>query len=480
MTMAWFGVFALLLWAGSSSAQFGKDETKTLFHGQDLYIPMTEIETQESWFLPKSPLIDRRRLMSPGRDLDPRCHLLSNFLILEKVSVKDQGLYTVVELNSTEYIHNITLIVRDCVTEHILKYGDTLNIPLSQESSAVQLEFTPEVVRPQAQPQPQPETQPETQTETQPEAQPEAQPRLLINNSEVMEPQYQQRLVMQGHRWALHRVTPADEGAYTVWDTKGNAVQKMCLNVKEHIMFVELAYGGTLKINLILDKASVTLSFLSDRDKTERVLLKEGVVSDPQYNTRLHVDGKLCTLDSVTTADTGFYTVKDLTGTLISNVHLEVEAYKLPSLYVAIISLLLLVLFLLCVCLVSCMKKIKQRAEKARAIAKITQQADKSEGEAFRQVVHEAYNRFTEDATTQSVSQWDDKPSYTDVTEEEGKAPEVSKGSRYHTLPDEKNFLENTDQAAAEFVIAALPLDSDTDHPIASTSEKLILDSKDS
>lgn len=65
---------------------------------------------------------------------------------------------------------------------------------------------------------------------------------------------------------------------------------------------------------------------------------------------------------------------------------LPTTAYKLPQLYVAIIALLSLLAFLLLVCLLSCLIKVHRRAEKARKITLIAQQAGKSEGEVFRQV----------------------------------------------------------------------------------------------
>lgn len=63
-----------------------------------------------------------------------------------------------------------------------------------------------------------------------------------------------------------------------------------------------------------------------------------------------------------------------------------ITAYKLPQLNVAIISLLSLLAFLLLVCLLSCLTKVHRRAERARKITLIAQQAGKGDGEAFRQV----------------------------------------------------------------------------------------------
>lgn len=67
---------------------------------------------------------------------------------------------------------------------------------------------------------------------------------------------------------------------------------------------------------------------------------------------------------------------------------LSLLAYKLPTLYVAILSLLGFLVLLLLVCLFSCLTNVRRRAEKARQIALIAQQADKGDGDAFVKVTH--------------------------------------------------------------------------------------------
>ena len=67
---------------------------------------------------------------------------------------------------------------------------------------------------------------------------------------------------------------------------------------------------------------------------------------------------------------------------------LSLLAYKLPTLYVAILSLLGFLVLLLLVCLLSCLINVRRRAEKARQIALIAQQAGKGDGDAFVKVTH--------------------------------------------------------------------------------------------
>ena len=60
-------------------------------------------------------------------------------------------------------------------------------------------------------------------------------------------------------------------------------------------------------------------------------------------------------------------------------------AYKLPPVYVAIISLVGLLAFLLLVCLLSCLFNVRKRAKRAEALEKIAH-SKVDDGEAFRQV----------------------------------------------------------------------------------------------
>ncbi|KAM6959458.1 uncharacterized protein FYW47_010870 [Aplochiton taeniatus] len=274
----------------------------------------------------------------------------------------------------------------------------------------------------------------------------------------------------------LHAVKGTDEGSFTVLDRDGKVRKRTCLNVKEHQKFEHLAYGRTLKINLYLDQAKVNVLYTPESDRKERLILDQGqlvVPLDPALDGRLLVEGSMMILERVKVADRGLFKVTDLSGFPVTNVYLEVDAYKLPPLYVAILSLLGLLAFLLLVCLLSCLYNVHRRAERARKLSLIAQHAGKSEeGEAFRQVVQEAYSRFAEESTMQS--QWDSNA--TESTEVTIKGLEVSKPGRYHTLSSDKNFLDMSD-SGVEFNSSALPLDSDTDVPQTYASHKLLLNS---
>ncbi|XP_031727128.1 uncharacterized protein LOC116396582 [Anarrhichthys ocellatus] len=123
---------------------------------------------------------------------------------------------------------------------------------------------------------------------------------------------------------------------------------------------------------------------------------------------------------------------------------------------------------MLLMCLLSCIYRMHKRNEKNKKLTLLAQHAGKGDGEAFRQVVQDAYSRFTEESLMQSVCE---QP--TESTEVTIKGLEVSKGGRYHTLSSD-NFLEMSD-SGVEFTTSGLPLDSDTDGGMTYASHKPLL-----
>ncbi|XP_069055184.1 uncharacterized protein [Lepisosteus oculatus] len=460
MMMGWVLLFSALLWAGPSSAQSGTEETKTLLLGEHLYIPVPTNQSAEVLFQPATDPDSSRALMAEGRVLEPRClfHNESGQLVLRNVTAADSGVY-LVRLRQSWYIANITVMVRDCFTEHLVQTGGSLELALREDVSRLLLEFEP---------------LPSGGNET----------LVLLNRSQTPDPRYLARVSVGSRHWSLHAVTAGDQGVYIVRDWEGRELDRVCLVLREPTRYADLPWGGTLKMDLAPGGAAASLLFTPDGERAARVLVRDGEVADLRYGRRLLLEGGLWALRELKPADGGLYQIADPQGRAVASIYARVQAYKLPPLYVAILSLLGVVALLLCVCLVSCLFRIRRRELKAKAIARIAQEAGKGDGEAFRQVVQEVYTRFSEDqSTSQSVSQWEDKPSYREATEEEAKGPEASKTTRYHALADEKNFLESSEPecdfhgaaAAADTsaAAAALPLESDTDLSATFTSAKL-------
>ncbi|XP_035284843.1 uncharacterized protein LOC118233343 isoform X2 [Anguilla anguilla] len=443
MEMTRVVVFSVVFFLASARLEV-KEEPYTAFFGEDVHLPVPSLKTTEVLFKPSvGPEGSEDVLMRDGVLFGSRAKLnpQRSHLILEDVGEKDEGVYVIKHTDTPEDVKHIILMVRDCTIEHNLKYGETYLISLSKILGPITLEFRSSVLQ-------------LNQTSD--------GPVLLLNQTWTPSEEYKARLTASEKRVILHTVTGSDEGSYTILDSDEKVRKRTCLNVKEHQVFVQLPYAGTLKINLILDPSKVTVQYRQRSSGRARLILDRGelvVPGEPSLDKRLSVDGSMLILERVRFSDSGQFTVTDLQGFVISNTEVEVEAYKLPPLYVAIISLLSLLVFLLFVCLLSCLAKVHYRAKRARAIARIAQEAGKGDGETFRQVVHEAYTRFTEESTMKS--QWD---SNTDNTEADIKGLEVSKGGRYHTLLSDKNFLETSD-SGVEFNISGFPLDSDTDVP---------------
>ncbi|KAA0710061.1 hypothetical protein E1301_Tti018855 [Triplophysa tibetana] len=421
-----------------------KDDHRTAFFGEDVHIPVSDLDTTEVTFMPRVNPQSERALLKDGKFVHERAKLNAHIshLILEDVGEEDEGTYVVRNSAAPADVRRIILIVRDCATETVVKYGDTYHIPINPSVVPYTLEFR-------------------SAGQTHVNVTTEEPPILLLNQTVIMSEVYQNRLTISEKRVNLHLVTGADEGSYTIIDSDGK-------------IFERPKYGGTLKIKLHVDYTKVRMVYIPDTDHKERLILDQGelvIPLDPALDGRVSVEESMFYLRKVQVSDMGLFRVMDISGFRIADVYLHVEPYKLPQLYVAIIALLSLVAFLLLVCLLSCMIKVHRRAEKARKITLIAQQAGKSEGEVFRQVVHEAYTRFTEESTLQST--WEN---VTESTEVEIKGLEVSKPGQYQALQSDKNFLEMND-SGVEFASSALPLDSDTDVPDNLLSHKALLES---
>ncbi|XP_030641460.1 uncharacterized protein LOC115821815 [Chanos chanos] len=438
-------VFSMLLCAG-------KEESQIMFFGEDFHIQLPVGGAEVSFWPVIGPAGREVVLMREGSVVNPRAKLNQQLshLIRENIGESDEGVYTIKSHQQPDDIRRITLIVRDCSNEHHVKYGENFVILIADVPAPVSLEFRPGAVE-------------ANQTSHPAEA--------LLSQDQTFREGYQDRLSVSESRITLRAVTGADEGSYTVLDTDGKVRKKICLNVKDHQNFLVLPYGGSLKINLFLNSSSVRLLYTPSHDSQTRVILDQGELNIPPelgFEGRISLEDSICVLKDLKASDAGIFQVTDLQGFSVSNVHLDVESYKLPNLYVAIIALVALLVLLLLVCLLSCLVKAHKRAEKNRAIEKIAQNAGKEEGDTFRQVVQDAVTRHTEETTQ---SQKDEVTEKSQSTEVSIKGLEVSKEASVH----EKN-LETSDSGVG-FNTTALPLDSDTDAPSVAVPDSEILSS---
>ncbi|XP_020502267.1 uncharacterized protein [Labrus bergylta] len=435
-----------------------KEEHRTAFFGEDIHIAVPPGNVGEVVFKPRTNVLAEVELMREGKVVNPRCRINSlGHLVLEDVKEEDEGVYVIKTSNNSNTAKHLILIVRDCAVEQVVKYGETYTIHLNQVEGPITLEFRPSLVQP-------------NQTEVH-HAMDESPPVVLYNQTAVTAEEYVRRLSVSEKRVTLHPVRMTDEGSFTVLDREGKVRRRNCLNVRAHQIFMKLAYGANLKMKLYLHYSNLNIVYMPKSDNRPRVILDQGVLVthlDPMLEGRLSVEGSELMMKKLHVADIGVFMVTDLDGLLVAHVYVEVEAYKLPPLTVAILSLLGLIAFMLLVCLLSCLFKMHKRNEKNKKLMLLAQQGSKGDGDAFRQVVHDAYTRFAEESLMQSVS--DKTPDTTEVTI---KGLEVSKPGRYQALTSD-TFLEMSD-SGVEFSHSGLPLDSDTDAAMTYASHKPLL-----
>ncbi|KAI3358840.1 hypothetical protein L3Q82_015236 [Scortum barcoo] len=434
-----------------------KEEHKTAFFGEDIHIDVPSGNVSEVVFKPRTNQSAEVVLLQAGKVVNPRAHFNSlGHLVLEDVQEEDEGVYITKNTSNPNTAMHLILIVRDCSVEQVVKYGENYHLHLNGVEGPITLEFRPSPV---------------SANQTGMQHTTEAPPVVLYNQTAVSAEKYVGRLSVSEKRVTLHSVRMTDEGSYTVLDRDAKVRRRNCLNVREHQTFMHLTYGADLKMKLYLHHSNLKIVYRSKSDYQPQVILDQGVLVtplDPLLEGRLTVEGSELIIKKVHVADTGVFIVTDLAGFTVAHVYIEVEPYKLPSLTVAILSLVGLIAFMLLVCLLSCLYKMHKRNEKSKKLMIIAQQAGKRDGEAFRQVVHEAYTRFTEESLMQSVCQKD-----SESTEVTIKGLEVSKPGRYQALTSD-NLLEMSD-SGVEFTNAGLPLDSDTDAAMTYASHKPLL-----
>uniref|UniRef100_UPI003AAE2F15 uncharacterized protein n=1 Tax=Centroberyx gerrardi TaxID=166262 RepID=UPI003AAE2F15 len=415
-----------------------KEESRTLFHGEDfhIFLPSQGVEvTFQSNDRQAADVV----LMRGGNVVSRRAKLnrqLSH-LILDAVGEADEGVYTVKNPETPDDVRRFKIIVRDCSNEQSIKYGDNYHIQLLGVTAPITLEYRNSAM----------------------EANLTSKPALvLLTSTGLSRDGYQGRISVNDRHVTLRAVTGADMGSYTVRDAEGKIERKVCLNVKEHQNFVKMPYGGTLKINLILNSSLVQLHYSPDYDSDSHLLMDKGELTSAQKELslegRLSVDDSVVVLDQVKSSDAGRFSVTDILGFPVSNTYLEVESYRLDSVYVAVIALVGLVVLLLLVCLLSCLVKVKKRAKRDAALKKIADNAGKEdEGDAFRQVVKNI-TKLNEDS----------KHSQADNTEKSQSTEVDIKGLEVSSKEVGVGNLETSDSGVG-FNTTALPLDTDTDAP---------------
>uniref|UniRef100_A0A3Q2PAT8 Si:dkeyp-77h1.4 n=1 Tax=Fundulus heteroclitus TaxID=8078 RepID=A0A3Q2PAT8_FUNHE len=334
------------------------EESKTLLHGEDFAIPLPRHEV-EVVFKNRLGTPKELKLMRGNRVISdrakPTLHL--NHLIIEAVGEGDEGEYILKSLKDPNDVRKISLIVRDCTLEKIVRYGGNFDIQIKGVNPPITLEYKPSAV--------------EANQTSRP-------PSVVLTATGTPTGTYRGRISVSEESITIRAVTGADEGSYTVTDSRGAIKNRVCLNVKGENTYASFFYLCVTCFNVFVQDVVVAV-----------VSCCSGMAqADLGFEDRLSLDGSVVYLEQIKASDVGLFKITDLQGFTVSTVQLGLKPYRMESLYVAIIALLGLLAFLLLVCLLSCLIKVKKRAKRAAALEKLAENAGKEdEGDAFRQVV---------------------------------------------------------------------------------------------
>lgn len=301
-----------------------KDEHRTAFFGEDLYINVPPKDLGELVFKPRTNssvevvLLQGGQVVTPpqpqGNLSGPEVRLISpGHITLENLQEKDEGLY-IIKTNSSTVIKKLKVTVKDCAVEQIIKYGDHYDIHLNHVEGPIALEFRPSAL-------------PSNHTDTVPTEPP---PVLLFNQTVLLE-EYEGRISVSERKVTLRSVRMSDEGSYTVMDRTGKLKRRNCLNVREHQNFLRFPYGSNFTMNLYLDHSNVNVVYRPKSTNQDRPVVEQGAVVSPldsQLDGRLSVEGAVIHMKKLQEADTGVFKVTDLAGFSVAHYYIEVERKK--------------------------------------------------------------------------------------------------------------------------------------------------------
>lgn len=83
-----------------------------------------------------------------------------------------------------------------------------------------------------------------------------------------------------------------------------------------------------MKINLHLNRSLVSLTYTPESDKVKHLIMENGELSVPpnlDLEGRLSLEDSVCLLMDVKASDAGIFSVMDLHGFLVSDVHLSLK-----------------------------------------------------------------------------------------------------------------------------------------------------------
>ncbi|XP_069054265.1 CD276 antigen-like [Lepisosteus oculatus] len=145
------------------------------------------------------------------------------------------------------------------------------------------------------------------------------------NSTASCVPQYRDRVSVDNQELRLQELRASDQGSYTVRDLQGNTISTAIVTVEAHRDTVTLQAGASLSVPLLTGEPVEVLFDPAGSTRSLRVFLSSAGLPGPGYEQRVWVQDGSLTLRSLTPADQGSYTVRDLQGNTISTVIVTVE-----------------------------------------------------------------------------------------------------------------------------------------------------------
>ncbi|XP_066579694.1 uncharacterized protein LOC136771343 isoform X2 [Amia ocellicauda] len=456
--------------------------------GENLTISLTSHDLRRMVFKPWASTGSPKVVMEDLKLVDPRWKMNSrkDQLTLPNVTLQDQGLYEMMFQYVNVAMTTIHLTVMECVTNISVYYGEDFEFALTTTPSSVRVEFEPLAPGPQV-------------------------PRLLLNYSHFPNPQYDRRATVHERQLTLRKMSPEDQGKYTIWDSIGHVLKTVCLKVVARKEQKEVSYGATVEIPFYARDTEVELRFSPESEHPARLLVDGGVIVDEQYAQRLRVGTHECTLANVTPRDRGTYEVRDKKKVLVLRLDLQVGSYVVPPYFIALKAFGSMAVVVLCVCAVPYFRKTCReldssgapqprvvevqpgRTAYANAYSNVPQDihppppyeakpkewtARKQERKAYIPV-HEGTaasateTHFGYGAT--EVALPSEEGNRFELIQSQPQASAVSVGDTVFPLPVQMDCLAAGDPRAPEFQISGLRLDSGPDPCTIYTSDKLNL-----
>ncbi|KAG7275750.1 hypothetical protein CRUP_009853 [Coryphaenoides rupestris] len=297
-----------------SSALLYDEEYKTVCLGNEFSLPVFS-KSRSVIFTPKSPPGQKRTILEKTLVKDPRFEWTSDRrLVLKEVTWSDEGQYTIM-LHSDFAYEMIQLTVSECVRSYQVNYGNDFQHRIPEGGNV--LEFNP-LGSP-----------------------PEAEPVLLWNGTDPgMSPGQgggggRGQMLRNGELWVARKVSPADQGNYTLRNKAGKLMSRSKLTVRGHSFTVTRLTRESVSLLLFVAVHNASLTFTpwapddgEPRSRGSPVrLIRDGRVldTDVRFLHRVSVEEAAygsppeVVITGLSVKHAGVYDVRDGDGNLVSS-----------------------------------------------------------------------------------------------------------------------------------------------------------------